>query len=78
MYYSKIIREEQAGANRRRVLIEKPIDSAQYTVKAVFRCPSEKVAQQFFDFLIRYKGPTVEPEAPAPKRGRKKKTEGNA
>lgn len=77
MYYSKVIREEYAGANRRRCVIEKPVDSPLYVVKAIFRCPSEEAAQQFFDFLIKFKGPPAQPLAPAPKRGRKRKTEDN-
>ena len=78
MYLSRIIDERKSGAGRRRVLIEKAIDEKQYTVKAIFKCPNEAQARALLDFLIDFKGPTATPEAPAPKRGKKKTEDDNA
>lgn len=78
MYLSKILEERESGAGRRRVLIEKPVDEKRYVVKAVFKCSNEAQAREMLDFLIEFKEPAAYTlTAPAPKRGRKQKTEGN-
>ena len=76
MYLSRIIDERKSGAGRRRVLIEKPIEEKQYTVKAIFKCSNEAQARKMLEFLIDFRGPAAYTlTAPAPKRGRTKKTE---
>ena len=57
MYLSKIIFEQEAGAGKRRVYIEKPIELNGFIVKAVFRCGSEDVARKYADFLLGLKNP---------------------
>lgn len=74
MYYSKIIAEEAAGAGKRRVLIEKPIDQHAFIVKGIFTCTTEDKARELLDFLINLKEPkayTLAARAPK-KRGRPK------
>lgn len=78
-YYAKVIDEQFNSSGTRRVIVEKPIDKNQYVVKAVIKCNTEEKARELLDYLLhfRIKGPAAnKPEAPAPKRGRKKKTEG--
>ena len=80
MYLSKIIAEENAGAGRRRVIIERPIARNAFIVKGIFRCPTEAKARELLDFLLRLKEPmayTLAAPAAPKKRGRPKKTEDN-
>lgn len=80
MYYSRVLEEQVAGAGRRRVIIEKPQDQHVFLVKAIFRCPNEARAREFFNYLLALREPkATTPAAPATqkKRGRRKRTEEN-
>lgn len=76
MYLSRIIDDRAAGAGKRRIIIEKPIDQNIYILKAVFKCRNEKAAKELADTLINMREPMENtPEAPAPdpkRRGRPK------
>lgn len=76
MYLSRVIREECAGAGRRRCILEVPAGKNVYIVKAIYRCSKENEAQDLFDFLIKLKEPkayTLAAPAASPKRGKRKK-----
>lgn len=78
MYLSRIIDEQQAGAGKRRVLIEKPIEQHAFIVKGIFTCTTEDKARELLDFLINLKDPkayTLAAPATTSTRGRKKKGE---